>query len=116
MGVLNTKFYENPSDQNRAVLYGQMYGLTDMTGLTVAFRTCFVKPPKNAYNNSPRIIRSHNTWYRNIPHCTALAIFLPCFSAIDQILRKHGATGEVTFLWYKVNIVTQRAQRTKILN
>jgi len=48
VGVLNTHYHENPSDQSCAVPYGETYGQTDMIRLIDIFSNCFAKPPKNA--------------------------------------------------------------------
>jgi hypothetical protein len=61
VGVLKTKYHENPFDQSCAFPYGKTCVHMDMIGLIVFCSTCFAKTPKNAYKNSASVIRSHKT-------------------------------------------------------
>jgi hypothetical protein len=82
VGVLNTNYHENPSDQICASPYGKTYVHTDMIGLIVFCSTWCAKTPKNAYNSSASIIRSHNINDGTYtPYLRVTAIGLPYLSA-----------------------------------
>jgi hypothetical protein len=49
-------FQESPSSWSRALLYGRMYGSTDVTRMLVDFRICFSDAPSKFQTVEGRIL------------------------------------------------------------